>query len=107
MTLTNHVYSPLPLAMSEKPWKKMSAEDQRAVTEAAIRTANFSRIHVVGNEDIQLRQMEKLGAKIQRTPNAAAYRSASQAVYIKAREKYGTDVDQLLEQAKNVRKKYR
>jgi tripartite ATP-independent transporter DctP family solute receptor len=107
VTLTNHVYSPLPLAMSEKTWQKMSTEDQRAVTEAATRTASFSRIHVVGNDDIQLKQMEKLGARIQHSPNTAAFRSASEVVYMKAREKYGADVDQLLEQARIVRKKYR
>jgi tripartite ATP-independent transporter DctP family solute receptor len=107
VTLTNHVYSPLPLAVSEKTWQKMSSQDQRAVADAAIRTANFSRIHVVGNDDIQLKKMEKLGAKIQRSPNTSAFRTASQVVYAKARDKYGTDVDQLLEQAKNVRKKYR
>ncbi|MGL4437291.1 MAG: TRAP transporter substrate-binding protein [Giesbergeria sp.] len=107
VTLTNHVYSPLPLTVSEKTWQRMSPQDQRAVAEAASRTASFSRIHVVGNDDIQLKSMEKLGAKIQRSPNTAAFRAASQVVYTKAREKYGADVDQLLEQAKNVRKKYR
>lgn len=107
VTLTNHVYSPLPFAVSEKTWRKMSPQDKKAVVESAVRTANFSRIHVVGNDDIQLKNMEKLGAKIQRSPNTLAFRAASQVVYAKAREKYGADVDQLLEQAKNVRKKYR
>ena len=32
VTLTKHVYSPIPLAISEKTWQKLSAADRAAVT---------------------------------------------------------------------------
>ena len=35
VTLTKHVYSPIPLAISEKTWQKLSAADREAVTKAA------------------------------------------------------------------------
>ena len=35
VTLTRHVYSPIPLAISEKTWQKLSPADREAVTKAA------------------------------------------------------------------------
>lgn len=107
VTLTNHVYSPLPLTISEKTWAKMSPADQSAVTEAARRTAQFSRIYVVGNEDTQIKAMEKHGAHVQRAPNVAAFRTSVQPAYAKAREIYGAEVDRLLNDAQNIRKRVR
>ena len=42
VTLTHHVYSPIPLTISEKTWQKLSPADQKAVTEAAQISANLS-----------------------------------------------------------------
>ena len=43
VTLTNHVYSPIPLAVSEKTWQRIAPSDQQAITEAAQAAARFSR----------------------------------------------------------------
>ena len=107
VTLTNHVYSPLPLAISEKTWQKLSSDDQKAVKEAARLTAQYSRIHVVGNDEIQLKTMARMNARINPKPQIAAFREAVQPVYVKARAKYGDDVDQLLEASELIRKRYR
>ncbi len=37
VTLTQHVYSPIPLAISEKTWQRLSAADREAVTKAGAR----------------------------------------------------------------------
>ncbi len=103
VTLTNHVYSPIPLAISEKTWVKLSAADQKAVTEAAQIAAKFSRDMISGNDDNQLKEMAAKGAKINAKPNVAAFRAAVQPVYVKAREKYGADVDTFLKDAERVR----
>lgn len=103
VTLTNHVYSPLPMAISEKTWQKLSAADQKAVTEAARIAAKFSREMIAGNDDKQLKEMTAKGAKINAKPNVAAFRTAVQPVYAKAREKYGADVDAMLKDAEMVR----
>jgi TRAP-type transport system periplasmic protein len=107
VTLTNHVYSPIPLAISEKTWAKLSPADQKAVTEAAVVAGKFSRQMISGNDENQLKEMTAKGAKINRQPNVAAFRSAVQPVYAKAREKYGADVDAFLKDAEAVRKAVR
>ncbi len=104
VTLTNHVYSPIPLAISEKTWQKLSPADQKAVTEAARISAKFSREMIAGNDANQLKEMTAKGAKINAKPDVAAFRTAVVPVYGKAREKYGADVDALLKEAEAVRK---
>jgi TRAP-type transport system periplasmic protein len=104
VTLTNHVYSPIPLAISEKTWVKLAPADQKAVSEAAQIAAKFSREMIAGNDDNQLKEMATKGAKVNAKPNLAAFRSAVQPVYAKAREKYGADVDAFLKDAEAVRK---
>lgn len=104
VTLTNHVYSPIPLAIAEKTWAKLSPADQKAVTEAAQVAARFSREFISGNDANQLKEMAAKGAKINAKPDVAAFRAAVQPVYAKARDKYGADVDALLKDAETVRK---
>lgn len=104
VTLTNHVYSPIPLTISEKTWQKLSPADQKAITEAAQVAAKFSREMIAGNDANQLKEMASKGAKINDKPNLAAFRTAVQPVYAKAREKYGADVDAFLKDAEMVRK---
>ena len=104
VTLTNHVYSPIPLTISEKTWQKLSPADQKAVTEAAQVAGKFSRDMIAGNDANQLKEMASKGAKINDKPNLAAFRTAVQPVYAKAREKYGAEVDVFLKDAEMVRK---
>jgi tripartite ATP-independent transporter DctP family solute receptor len=103
VTMTQHVYSPIPLTISEKTWQKLSPADQKAVQEAARIAAKFSRNFVKDNEDKQIAGMAAKGAKVAR-PALAPFREAVQPVYAKAREKYGADVDAVLADAAKVRK---
>jgi tripartite ATP-independent transporter DctP family solute receptor len=104
VTLTNHVYSPIPLTISEKTWARLSPADQKAVTEAAAIAGKFSRQMIAGNDENQLKEMASRGAKINRQPNVTAFRTSVQPVYVKAREKFGGDVDTFLKEAEAVRK---
>jgi TRAP-type C4-dicarboxylate transport system substrate-binding protein len=104
VTLTKHVYSPLPLAISEKTWQKMNPDDQKAVTEAAKIAAKFSRQAISNDDEAALKSMASKGAKINAKPDVGAFRAAVQPVYTKARDKYGDDVDALLKDAEAVRK---
>jgi tripartite ATP-independent transporter DctP family solute receptor len=103
VTLTNHVYSPIPLAISEKTWQKFSPADQKAVTEAARVAASFSRDFIKNNDDNQLKEMAGKGAKVNR-PVLEPFRQSVQPVYAKAKEKYGADVDAFLKDAEAVRR---
>jgi tripartite ATP-independent transporter DctP family solute receptor len=107
VTLTNHVYSPLPMAVSERTWQKLSEADRTAIVEAARVAAKFSREMIAGNDSKQLAEMTAKGAKVNAKPDVAAFRKAVQPVYAKAREKYGADVDVLLKDAEAVRKAVR
>lgn len=103
VTLTNHVYSPIPLAISEKTWAKLSPADQKAMVEAAQIAGKFSREMISGNDAKQLAEMTAKGAKVNAKPDVVAFRKAVQPVYAKAREKYGADVDAFLKDAEMVR----
>jgi len=103
VTLTQHVYSPIPLAISEKTWQKLSQPDQKAVTEAAKVAAAYSRDFIRNNDENQLKEMASKGAKINR-PAVEPFRQAVQPVYAKAKDKYGADVDAFLKDAEAVRK---
>lgn len=103
VTLTQHVYSPIPLTISEKTWQKLSPADRQAVTRAAKEAADWSRKEVSGNDDRQLKEMAAKGAKIAR-PDLAPWREAVKPVFEQAKAKYGADVDGLLADAVAVRK---
>jgi tripartite ATP-independent transporter DctP family solute receptor len=104
VTLTKHVYSPIPLAISEKTWQKLSPADREAITKAAREAADWSRKEIRANDDNQLKEMTSKGAKIS-TPPAEPFRKAVQPVYGKAREKYGAaEVNAFLADAEAVRK---
>ena len=104
VTLTNHVYSPIPLTISEKTWQRLSPADQQAVTRAAQEVAPFQRTAIRDNDDKLLAEMTAKGAKVNRKPDIEAFRKAVEPVYAKAREKFGADVDQVLAETAAVRK---
>jgi TRAP-type transport system periplasmic protein len=107
VTLTNHVYSPIPLAISEKTWARLSPADRDAVTRAAREVAPFQRNMIRDNDENLLADMASKGAKINRKPNIEAFRKSVEPVYAKAREKYGAEVDQILNETAAVRKAVR
>ena len=104
VTLTNHVYSPIPMAISEKTWAKLSPVDQQAITRAAKEVAPWQRNMIRDNDEVLLADMASKGAKINRKPDTAAFRKAVEPVYAKAREKYGADVDLVLNETAAIRK---
>jgi tripartite ATP-independent transporter DctP family solute receptor len=103
VTLTQHVYSPIPLTISEKTWQKLSPADREAITRAAQETAAWIRNEIRNNDERQLKDMAAKGAKVAR-PNAEPFRASVQPAYAKAKEKYGADVDAFLADAAVVRK---
>jgi len=103
VTLTKHVYSPIPLTISEKTWQKLSPADRSAITKAAKEAADLSRREVRAAEEAQLADMQSKGAKIGR-PNLAPFRESVKPAYAKAKEKFGADVDAVLADADVVRK---
>lgn len=102
ITLTQHVYSPIPLAMAERTWRRLSEADREAVSKAAIEAAGFCRREVRAAEAGQLREMEAKGATVAR-PEIGPFREAVKPVYERARAEYGASVDELLADAQKMR----
>ena len=104
ITLTYHLYTPLSIAMSEKTWKKIPAADQEAIMRAGKETTAFSRKFIKESEEKMVADMVTKGAKINRTPDIAAFRKAVEPVYQKTRDKYGAhDVDVVLAETAAIR----
>lgn len=103
VTLTQHVYSPIPLTIAEKTWQRLSEADRKAVTAAGREVATWIRSEIRSNDERQLAEMKAKGATIAR-PAVGPFRDAVQSVYAKAKEKYGADVDVFLADAEAVRK---
>lgn len=104
ITLTRHVYSPLPLTVSEATWKDFSDADKAAVKKAAAEASEFSRNLVRNSVNSQIDQMKAAGATVS-VPVIEPFRDAVQSVYEKARGIYGADVDKILADAAEIRKK--
>jgi TRAP-type transport system periplasmic protein len=102
VTLTRHVYSPLPMVISQMSWEKLSPEDQEAVMKAAADSAVVSRTMVKEAEEKQLADMAAEGAIIT-TPDLAPFKAAVGSVYEQARGVYGEEVDKVLAAAEAVR----
>ncbi|MEM9630802.1 MAG: TRAP transporter substrate-binding protein [Pseudomonadota bacterium] len=103
ITLTRHVYSPLPLTVAEKTWQSFSDEDKEAVLKAAAESAAFSRELVKNSVNSQLAEMTEDGATVS-VPEIAPFREAVQSVYSKAKDVYGEEaVDQILSDAAAIR----
>ena len=99
LTLTEHVYSPIPMSISERTWKRLSKEDQAGIRKAAVEASAFSRQEVKGNDDKVLAEMVAKGAKVNRV-DKAVFRKAMAPVYDTSRKEYGADVvDALLKEA--------
>lgn len=103
ITLTRHVYSPLPLAVAETTWQRLSPADRQAVERAAKEAALISRKMVREDEEKQLAEMRSKGARVL-SPDIGPFRAAVQPVYERARGVYGADVDGVLAAADAIRK---
>jgi TRAP-type transport system periplasmic protein len=103
ITLTQHVYSPLPVVISEQTWAKISAIDRAHLLRAASSAAEFSRKAVRDNETRLLNLMTSRGAIVTR-PNLAPFKAATTSVYDEARRTNATELERLLGDVKELAK---
>ncbi len=100
ITITRHIYSPIPVAISQKTWAALDATDQQALIKAARDAAELSRREVQANEADFLRKLQAQGAQVNTRPDVEAFKKAVDSVYTKARKAFGPEVDRLLADAK-------
>lgn len=103
ITLTSHIYSPTPVTISEKTWARIPPADQPLIARAAREVTPFMRNLIKSNEEKLLQEMQAKGARPNRSPDLAGFRKAVEPVYVKARAKYGADVDRVLAEAEKIR----
>jgi len=103
VTLSQHVYSPLWLAMAERSFGAMSPADQEGVMKAGKEAGDWNRNEVRANDEKLLADMTAKGATIVK-PDLADWRKASEGAYERARKEFGAAaVDQMLKEAADVR----
>lgn len=106
VSLTNHIYAPIPLSVNEKRWQAMPTADQAAITKAAQEASVWHRKAVVDEDNKMLAEMKAKGATII-NPDVPAFGKASRSVYDKAGEQYPKAVlEALLKDADAVKAKY-
>jgi TRAP-type transport system periplasmic protein len=99
ITLTQHVYSPLPVTVAEQTWAKISTADRGHILLAASAAADYSRKAVRNNEARLLSLMAARGAIVAR-PNVAPFRTATTSVYDEAKKTNAAELDRLLADVK-------
>jgi len=106
VSLTRHIYAPIPLSTNEKMWLKLDKATQDAFLRAASEAQKWHREAVIKQDEELLSEMTKKGATIIR-PDISSFAKTSLPVYDKAREKYGKDVvDSLVKAAEEIKRKY-
>lgn len=106
ISLTSHIYAPIPLSITEKRWQSFSPADQAAVQKAALEASAWHRKAVVDEDDKMLADMKGKGATLIKA-DVSAFAKASRSVYDKAGEKFPKDVLQaLLKDAEAVKAKF-
>ena len=106
ISLTNHIYAPIPLSIEEKRWQSLSAADQAAVLKAAQEASVWHRKAVVSEDDKMLADMQTKGATVIK-PDVPAFGRASKSVYDKAGEQFPKPVlEALLKDTAAIKEKY-
>jgi tripartite ATP-independent transporter DctP family solute receptor len=106
ISLTNHIYAPIPLSIGEKRWQGLAAADQAAVLKAAQEASAWHRKAVVSEDDKMLADMQAKGATVIK-PDVPAFGRASKSVYDKAGEQFPKPVlEALLKDTGAIKEKF-
>ncbi len=81
LSLTQHAYSPLVLAMNLKKFEKLSAEEQAIITEVAKEAVDMQRKLSITKEDEMIAQLEADGMKVNRDVDGAAFQAVMKPVW--------------------------
>jgi tripartite ATP-independent transporter DctP family solute receptor len=106
ISLTNHIYAPIPLSITDKRWQSLATADQAAIQKAALEASAWHRKAVVSEDDTMLEDMKAKGATVIK-PDVPAFSKASRSVYDKAGEAFPKPLlESLLKETEAVKAKY-
>jgi TRAP-type transport system periplasmic protein len=79
LSLTNHVYEPMPVVIGEFFWTSLSRRQQQILQQAMAQCQRFNRALVVRQTEEMLQQLEKQGMIVSR-PDLGPFQQAARAV---------------------------
>lgn len=95
MVLDGHTYTPMVLAINPNVFKSLTAEQQKAVLEAAKEAGIYEKKLIRDKEVEELKFLETEGKMvIERNPDNAKWREATKSVYEQFGDKIGKDLIQ-------------
>lgn len=92
LSLSQHAYSPLMIAMNLKKYSSLSKANQKIITEVAAEAVAFQRKLSIKKEDTMLSDLTKSGMKINRDVDGAAFQKAVKPVWKKFIAENGDDL---------------
>lgn len=94
LSITNHIYSGMCFTISETSWKKLSADQQQIVSDAAKASADYDRELNEQQTNDLVSALEEKGMKIN-SPDLAPFAAATEKVLTDNADTYGDLLDQL------------
>ncbi|MDO9144731.1 TRAP transporter substrate-binding protein [Rhodoferax sp.] len=91
IAMTNHKYEYVLIAMSNKAWLKLSADQQKAVKEAAAEATQYENKLVSEKSDGLLKDLQAKGMKVTK-PDTTEWAKQARTVHKQFAEKYGIDL---------------
>lgn len=91
IAMTNHKYEYVLIAMSNKAWLKLSADQQKAVKEAAAEATQYENKLVFEKSDNLLKDLQAKGMKVTK-PDTIEWAKQARTVHKQFAEKYGMDL---------------
>ena len=103
LSLTGHKYETSPFIVSERTWKKLSAEQQKILKEGAIKFGVKNRAVFKAQDEKYNVELGKMGMQVN-DADTVAFQKASQAVYQEYRGKCGDAfIDELIKTVENTK----
>jgi tripartite ATP-independent transporter DctP family solute receptor len=97
MSLSNHVYEPAPLLISQITWNKLSPEMQRSIQKAAEEARDYERKLLVDADKKYLEELKKEGMQVNEI-DVEAFKKASEPVW----DLYRNEFDEYIEKIQNL-----
>ncbi len=91
LSTTGHFYAASPLLVSKIVWKKLSAEEQQAIQEAAIEARDYERSLIIQMDNELLETMKENGMEVT-IVDKSLFREATKSVYEKYEKVIGKDL---------------
>jgi TRAP-type C4-dicarboxylate transport system substrate-binding protein len=89
LSLTNHVYSPGVILLSQGVWNKLSESDKAVFIDAGRKASAAQRAKINSDENRGVAQLEKEGMTVVKTVDSAAFRAALVPAYKAYSKEFG------------------